>query len=81
MRAATQEEQFDRERDYRRHEWRPGDAPTFDQRAAVADLCGYCEGVVGAGVLVDEVELGLRKRIAVALVAFNMPSKAERVPA
>jgi hypothetical protein len=77
-RHATQEERWDRDRDLRRHDPRPGDPPSFDQRAAVAKMVGYCEGVIGSGILPDDCEIMLRKIIAETLVAFNMPSKAER---
>lgn len=71
-------EMADRQRDYRKHDWRPGDPPSFDQRAAVAKLVGYAEGVIGSGILPDDCEIMLRKIIAETLTAFNMPSKAER---
>jgi hypothetical protein len=71
-------EMADRQRDYRKHDWRPGDPPSFDQRAAVAKMVGYCEGIANSGILGDDLEARLRTQIAEVLVAFNMPSKAER---
>jgi hypothetical protein len=76
-RAASQEERWDRDRDLRRHEWRPGDPPSFDQRAAVAKMVGYCEGIANSGILGDELEAKLRTQIAEVLVAFKMPSAVE----
>ncbi len=52
-----------------------------DQRAAVASIVGYCEGLAGSGILPIEAEMQLRRRIAAALSAFNMPSKAEHAEA
>ena len=72
MHSASQADRFDRDRDYRKHE--PN--PEFDQRAAVAALVGYCEGIVAGAVLPDAAELHLRLLIARTLAAFDMPSKA-----
>jgi hypothetical protein len=74
MRAATQSEQFDHNRDLRKHDPRP----SFDQRAAVAKLVGYCEGIAGSGKVGEHVEGRLRELIAETLTAFDMPSKVER---
>lgn len=75
MRAATQEERWDRERDYRKHEPRPA-----DQRLAVAALVGECEAIVGSGLLSEPAERSLRLLIARTCSAFEMPSIAEREP-
>jgi hypothetical protein len=75
---ASADQIADRERDYRKHEWRPGDPLPFDQRCAIAKLVGYCEGLANSGLLGEELETKLRRNIAEALVAFNMPSKVER---
>jgi hypothetical protein len=77
-RNATPDEYADRERDYAKHEWRPGDRAPLDQRCAVAKLIGYCEGLVNSGLLGADLETKLRANIAETLVAFNMPSKTER---
>lgn len=76
-RAATQEERWDRDRDYRKHE--PN--PRLDQRHAVAALIGECESIAASGHLTEPAEQSLRLLIAHTLKAFDMPSKAERVPA
>lgn len=76
-RAATQEQRWDRERDYRKHEERPADR----QRLAVASLIGECESIAASGTLAEPAEQSLRVLIAHALAAFNMPSKAERADA
>lgn len=78
MSRAVTAEMADHRRDERKHEWRPGDPPSFDQRAAVAKLIGDCEVIVASGTLAAPAEQSLRVRIAAALSAFNMPSKAER---
>ena len=74
-RAATQEEIADHNRDLRRHDPRP----SFDQRAAVAKIVGYCEAIVGSGVLPVELEFKLRQSIAETLTAFDMPSEAQKL--
>ena len=74
MRAATQEEKWDRERDYRKHEPRPEDR----RRLAVASLIGECEAIAESGHLTEPAEKSLRVVVAQALAAFNMPSKEER---
>lgn len=76
-RAATQEERWDRDRDYRKHE--PN--PRIDQRHAVAALIGQCEAIAASGALTEPAEQSLRLLIARTLVAFEMPSKAERADA
>jgi hypothetical protein len=68
-------EDWDHTRDERKHYDRPGDR--FDQRTAVAKLVEICEGLVASGQLGAELELKVRRDIAEALVAFNMPSKVE----
>jgi hypothetical protein len=80
-RAATPDQQADHDRADRRAAWRPGDAPSLDQRAAVAKLVGYAEAVAGSGLLGDLMEVKLRERIAETLIAFNMRSLAEQEPA
>lgn len=70
-------EYWDHERDIRKADWRPGDAPSIDQRAAVSKLVGYCEGICSSGSLTPMAESMLRKSIAETLVAFNMPSRVE----
>jgi hypothetical protein len=75
--AATQEQRWDRERDYRKHEERPQDR----QRLAVAALVGECEAIVGSGVLTEPAERSLRLLIANVLQAHGMLSIAERGPA
>lgn len=77
MRAATDFERADRERDYRKHDETPRDR----ERLAAAALIGYCEGIVSSGILRPDGEAALRVHIAAALAAFNMPSKAERANA
>ncbi len=73
---ATAEQRADHERDYRKHEWRPGDRMPLDQRLAVAKLIGYAEGIASGGFLGEEMELQLRAIIAENLVAFDMrPSR------
>ena len=79
--APTQEQRWDHARDLAKHEWRPGDAPTFDQRVVVAEMIGACEGLINSGVLGDELETKLRGTVARALVTFDMPSQSERTPA
>lgn len=69
---AWTERDWDHERDLRKHEPRP-----TDQRHAVANLVGYCEGLVKSGMLGEDIEASLRRHIAFTLAAFNMPSKAE----
>lgn len=81
MNRASADQIADRERDYRKHEWRPGDRAPMDQRFAVAKLIGYCEGLANSGLLGAVLEIKLRENIAEALVAFDMPSKTEREPA
>ena len=78
----TRREQ-DREHEYelRRHEPRPGDRMPLDQRMTIAKLVGYCEGLVGAGLLGEEVELKLRVLIAETLVIIDLPSARERANA
>ena len=78
MRAATQAERFDHERDLRKHDWSPH---ILDQRFAVATLTGYCEGIINSGILGADGELALRQHVARALAAFDMPSIVEREPA
>ena len=73
-RAASQAERFDRDRDYQKHE--PN--PRIDQRHAVAALVGECEGLAASGALTEPAEQSLRLLIARTLVAFDMPSKADR---
>jgi hypothetical protein len=75
-RDATQEQRWDRERDYRKHEIRPS-----DQRLIVASLVGECEAIAASGRLTEPAEQSLRLLIAKTLSAFDMPSKAERAPA
>lgn len=76
-RNATPDEYADRERDYAKHEWRPGDRAPLEQRLAVARLVGYAEAIAASG-LVGTLEPNLRAAIAQTLVAFNMPAKSER---
>lgn len=71
---STQEQRWDRERDYRKHE--PN--PRLDQRHAVAALIGNCEALVASGQLAEPAEQSLRLLITHTLKAFDMPSKAER---
>jgi len=78
MRAATPDEQADRERDYRKHEWRPGDRLPLNQQLALAKLIGYAEAISTAGLLGEPTELRLREIVAEALAAFNLPSKVDR---
>ena len=79
MRQATAAEQADHNHDLRKHEPRPSDYHlTVEQRFAVAELIGYAEGIVSAGILTIEAETSLRLRIARALAAFGLPSKTER---
>lgn len=52
-------------------------AVPLDRRFAIARLVGYCEGIIKSGILGEE-ELRLRSIVAEVLVAFDMPSKAER---
>lgn len=77
-RPATRAEQFDHNRDLRKHGWLPGDGMPLDQRCALAKLIGYSEAIAEAGLIGETMEARLRVCIAEALVAFNMPSKAER---
>ena len=75
------DQRADYRRDHLKHDWRPGDphAPVDPrQTIAVASLVGCCEGIVGSGVLGERIEAELRARIAATLVAFRMPSRAER---
>jgi hypothetical protein len=82
MRYHPTPEDWDHERDSRKHDWRPGDRLPLDQRLAVAKLVGICEGLVGSGLLGGgEAEFKVRVAIVDALVAFDMPSKSEREPA
>lgn len=76
-RTATQEQRWDRERDYRKHE--PN--PRIDQRHAVASLIGQCEAIAASGALTEPAEQSLRLLIARTLTAFEMPSKTERTDA
>lgn len=76
-RAATQEQRWDRARDLAKHE--PN--PRLDQRHAVAALIGHCESIASSGALTEPAEQSLRVLIAHTLVAFNMPSAAEKEPA
>lgn len=71
-------EYWDHRRDELKHEWRPGDPLPLDQRCALAQLVGYCEGIAKSGVLDNDLELKLRRNVAAVLVAFNMPAKADR---
>ena len=48
-----------------------------EQRIAVAKLIGSLEGVVEGGLCGDKTEMKLRRVIAEALVAFNLPSITE----
>lgn len=74
------DEYNDHRRDSLKHEWRPGDpVATPEQRLAVAELVGYCEGIAASGILSEADEAKLRIRIAGALAAFRMPSRAEIV--
>ena len=74
MRAATQDEQFDHDRDLRKHDW---SGPSDRQLYAVAAIAGYCEGLVATGLLPIDTEMKLRVRIAETLAAFHLPSKTE----
>lgn len=73
MTVARTEAQWDRERDYRKHEIRPS-----DQRLVVASLVGECEAIAASGLLTEPAEMSLRLLIAKTLSAFDMPTKAER---
>lgn len=70
-------EHHDHERDLAKHDPRPSDLP-FSQRLALAQICGYCEGVVSSGILGQDMEFRLREILAETLSAFGMPSKSER---
>ena len=88
------EDLADHDRDLRKHEPRPsepyfacaystepGRAPEprpIDQRAAVAKLVGYCEGICKSGALTEISEAQLRRLVIETLIAFEMPTKAER---
>lgn len=78
VRQATQDQINDHERDLRKHEWRPGDPLPLDQRCAVAQLIGYCEGLISSGLLEGELEIKMRRNVASVLTAFNMPSAREK---
>lgn len=71
-------EYHDHQRDLRKADWRPGDPMPLDQRLAVASLVGECEAIAASGALTEPAEMSLRLLIARTLVAFEMPSKAER---
>lgn len=71
-------EYWDHRRDHLKHDWRPGDPIPLDQRLAVASLVGECESIAASGALTEPAEMSLRLLIARTLVAFEMPSKAER---
>lgn len=73
-RCATDAEIADHDRDLRKHE----PHPRFDQLTAVAKLAGYCEGVCESGVLTEESESQLRRLVLELLIAFEMPTQAER---
>jgi hypothetical protein len=77
--APSQDQRWDHRRDLTKHEWRPGDPMTHDQRAAVFTLIGYSEAIAESGLLGEQMENRLRKIVADTLTAFNMPTKAERV--
>jgi hypothetical protein len=72
------DQRADHERDLRKHEWRPGDAPSLDQRYTVAALVGECEAIASSGHLSEPAEQSLRLLIAQTLVAFDMPAKIDR---
>ena len=76
-RTATQEEQWDRERDYRKHDF-PSLPTDRAKNYAVASLIGECEAIAESGHLTEPAEQSLRIVVAKALAAFNMPSKEER---
>lgn len=50
----------------------------YARRRVVAELTGYCEGIVSSGVLCEYVEQGLRERIIEAQNMFGIPTLAER---
>jgi hypothetical protein len=67
------EDLADHRHDLAKHEPRPR-----DQRAAVAKLVGYCEGICKSGALTEISEAQLRRLVIETLIAFEMPTKAER---
>jgi hypothetical protein len=76
MRHPTAED-WDHERDLRKHEPRPSDLTT-SQRVSIAKLIGAMEGVISSGILHDHAaELELRSIVADALAAFGLPSQRE----
>ena len=68
------EENADHDRDLRKHEPRRH----IDQRYAIAALVGCCEGICQVGVLSELTEIQLRRLVIETLIAFEMPTKAER---
>jgi hypothetical protein len=69
----SSDELADYRHDLRKHEPRPR-----DQRVAVAKLVGYCEGICKSGALTEISEGQLRRLVIETLIAFEMPTKAER---
>lgn len=78
MTRESQDQRWDRERDYRKHDFPPLGK---DRNYAVAALVGECEAIAASGVLTEPAERSLRVLIAHTLAAFEMPSKTERVVA
>jgi hypothetical protein len=54
------------------------DRSSYDGRLAVATLIGAVEGMIRTANLGADIELELRRNIAIAEVAFGMPSKVDR---
>jgi len=51
---------------------------SFNQRHALYDLVGYCEGLAGSALVGELIERNLRIRIAAVLSTFAMPPACQR---
>lgn len=50
---------------------------SIEQLRAAARIIGYCEGLVGSGILSEDIEMNLRERIAEARSAFRLYRQVE----
>lgn len=74
MNRASADQIADRERDYRKHEWRPGDPPSLEQRTLrVAHLTAYLDTLLRMNVVPAEYREGIRRNVDLTRKTFNLP--------